>query len=1004
MPEYLAPGVYVEETSYRAKSIEGVSTTTTGFVGPTRYGPIDMEPEIVTSLGDFERVYGDGQPLEFAGGRMHNYLWHAVRAFFEEGGRRLYVARTFLPLRDAGASSVPPLAADGRSFVKLPSEETPEDDAVFVKARFPGAAGDQRVSFRLGFGGNVLARRNDEKSDGPGKGTVRGLTEFDLVGIFGPSFRPSQAPLPPSIEVLRDALRALAATDSARAKMLASSNVESAAGIAARDAAAAAASARTLNELEDVVSAREAALLQAQRALESDNAEAIAATSAKELAVAAKKVADNAKKAAEDAATAQGAATGDAAKKATKSADAAGATEKALPAALKDGALPEEIKLATDAADSGKTLADAAKEAADVVVETLPVDATQPEKDAANTAAAKADESARAAKATVDTLATALKPAATPEQKTAATKAAKEGKEIADAAKVLADNVVTLLASGTLLAKVNDAAAAATKANELFEAAKKRGEAATKAIQDGEDAVAAITKDPDGLLAEARQARDAAKTQADIARDTAATSSQHALAVTKALEELTGIAAGTAVGRLYLARYNELAKRWEFHDSSGVAAFGEHQLDPDPKTGHKVCVATVTVTVVAAGHPASQWAGLPLDPRHNQAGEPDHLLARLGEKPGTLAAARSLPVTITLGKNLLDAAGQPRADGIALARLLFDEIPDIKNNDNIPREPFETRLNELKGGNDGQRPEGAEYEGKGDETAIGKTGLKLLEDLEDISIVAAPGITFGMEHENWRPVAQTINGQLLGHCERMRYRVAILDSGDGQSIGDVRSMRAKIDSARGHAALYYPWVRVLDPITRQEINLPPSGFVAGIYARNDVDRAVYKAPANEVVRSAIGFEFLLNKAQQEVLNPEGVNCLRFFEGRGFRLWGARTVSSDPEWKYVNVRRYFGYLERSIDKGTQWAVFEPNGEALWANVRRTIEDFLLNEWQSGALLGDKPEKAYFVRCDRSTMSQNDLDNGRLICLIGVAPLKPAEFVIFRIGQWTADRKI
>jgi uncharacterized protein len=199
-------------------------------------------------------------------------------------------------------------------------------------------------------------------------------------------------------------------------------------------------------------------------------------------------------------------------------------------------------------------------------------------------------------------------------------------------------------------------------------------------------------------------------------------------------------------------------------------------------------------------------------------------------------------------------------------------------------------------------------------------------------------------------------------------------------------------------------VRVLDPVTREEIHLPPSGFIAGIYARNDINRAVYKAPANEVINSALSFERLLNKSQQDILNPEGINCLRFFEGRGFLVWGARLISSDPEWKYVNLRRYFAYLERSLDRGTQWAVFEPNGEALWANVRRTIEDFLLNEWQSGALLGDKPEKAYFVRCDRSTMTQNDLDNGRLICLIGLAPLKPAEFVVFRIGQWTADRKV
>jgi hypothetical protein len=235
----------------------------------------------------------------------------------------------------------------------------------------------------------------------------------------------------------------------------------------------------------------------------------------------------------------------------------------------------------------------------------------------------------------------------------------------------------------------------------------------------------------------------------------------------------------------------------------------------------------------------------------------------------------------------------------------------------------------------------------------------------------------------------------------MRYRIAVLDSGDGQSVAMVRRMRAAIDST--HAAFYYPWVTVLDPVTQRDIQLPPSGFVCGIYARNDIERAVYKAPANEVVTLAIGFENILNKAQQDVLNPEGVNCFRYFPGRGYRLWGARTATSDPEWKYVSLRRYFAYLEHSVDRGTQWAVFEPNGDRLWANVRRTIEDFLFNEWQSGALLGDKPEKAFFVRCDRTTMTQADLDNGRLVCLVGVAALRPAEYVIFRIGQWTADRR-
>ncbi|RMH34166.1 MAG: phage tail sheath family protein, partial [Nitrospirae bacterium] len=185
--------------------------------------------------------------------------------------------------------------------------------------------------------------------------------------------------------------------------------------------------------------------------------------------------------------------------------------------------------------------------------------------------------------------------------------------------------------------------------------------------------------------------------------------------------------------------------------------------------------------------------------------------------------------------------------------------------------------------------------------------------------------------------------------------------------------------------------------------LPPSGFVCGIYARNDVQRGVHKAPANEIVRGALRFETDINFAQQEVLNPLGINCLRSFPGRGLRVWGARTISSDPEWKYVNVRRYFNYLEHSVDRGTQWAVFEPNGERLWANIRETVSSFLYNEWISGALLGKNTDEAFFVRCDRSTMTQNDLDNGRLICLIGVAVLKPAEFVIFRIGQKTADSR-
>jgi phage tail sheath protein FI len=279
----------------------------------------------------------------------------------------------------------------------------------------------------------------------------------------------------------------------------------------------------------------------------------------------------------------------------------------------------------------------------------------------------------------------------------------------------------------------------------------------------------------------------------------------------------------------------------------------------------------------------------------------------------------------------------------------------------------------------------------------------LLLGLEDISIIAAPGAS-----DMDATTAASVNQKLIGSAETRRaYRIAILDTPPNQELDAVRALKGKIDSK--YAALYYPWIMTANPVASTDpqkpsmIPLPPSGFVAGIYARSDIQRGVFKAPANETVTGALALQKDVRFGEQEVLNPLGVNCIRTLPNRGIRVWGARTLSSDPEWKYVNIRRYFLYLEASIDRGSQWAVFEPNGELLWANVRTTISDFLYNEWVNGALLGATPKEAFFVRCDRSTMSQNDLDNGRLVCLIGVAALKPAEFVIFRIGQKTADAR-
>ncbi len=345
------------------------------------------------------------------------------------------------------------------------------------------------------------------------------------------------------------------------------------------------------------------------------------------------------------------------------------------------------------------------------------------------------------------------------------------------------------------------------------------------------------------------------------------------------------------------------------------------------------------------------------------------------------------PVMTPIYVEELQDGGDPFETGTGYASELFgDELSGASEPDDFSEVQIP-----LTDGNDGDEPVSYATDVTGPLPPEEPEGFDALEDLDDVSIVAAPGYT-DIEGESDR---QNVQGELIAHCEDMQYRIAVLDTPKASTVKDARDWRGQIDSK--YAAMYYPWVTIFDSRTRSELNVPPSGHVAGIYARNDVENGVHKAPANEVVRTAVGFENRINKAQQDVLNPEGVNCFRFFEGRGNRLWGARMATSDPEFKYVNIRRTLAYLERSIDQGTQVFVFENNGEDLWRNVRRTISSFLMNEWRSDRLMGTTPEEAFFVRCDRSTMTQNDIDNGRLICEIGVALFRPAEFVIFRIGQ-------
>jgi uncharacterized protein len=305
-----------------------------------------------------------------------------------------------------------------------------------------------------------------------------------------------------------------------------------------------------------------------------------------------------------------------------------------------------------------------------------------------------------------------------------------------------------------------------------------------------------------------------------------------------------------------------------------------------------------------------------------------------------------------------------------------------------------------QGGSDGNGPP-ADQDIVGTDGGPGhRTGLKSLEDIDQVSILAAPGLT-----------SQVVQNALIAQCERLKDRFAILDPQPkvddyAPDMNDIQSQRSLYDTK--YAAIYYPRLLVSDPLSGQTVPLPPSGHVAGIYARTDIERGVHKAPANETILGITGLEAKLNKEEQDILNPlpVNVNVLRDFRssGRGYRVWGARVMTSDPDWKYVNVRRLFIYVEESIDEGTQWVVFEPNDEPLWARVRRTVSAFLTNVWRDGALQGRTPEEAFFVKCDRSTMSQNDIDNGRLIVLVGIAPVKPAEFVVFRIGQWAGGSSI
>jgi uncharacterized protein len=281
-----------------------------------------------------------------------------------------------------------------------------------------------------------------------------------------------------------------------------------------------------------------------------------------------------------------------------------------------------------------------------------------------------------------------------------------------------------------------------------------------------------------------------------------------------------------------------------------------------------------------------------------------------------------------------------------------------------------------------------------------RSGVEGLEVLDDATMVLVPDLMTVMPGEKLNlDLVKAVQGLMIAHCERLGDRVAILDAPPNMTPQEIKNWRMNVagfDSS--YAALYYPWITVMDPVLNKPIQIPPCGHMAGIWARSDNTRGVHKAPANEVVQGALTTVYQTTKGEQDTLNPIGVNCIRAFPGRGIRVWGARTLSSNPSWRYINVRRLFNYVEKSIENGTQWVVFEPNDRMLWGRVRRDVNNFLTMVWRDGALFGSNPAEAFYVKCDDELNPPASRDLGRLIVEIGMAPVKPAEFVIFRISQW------
>ena len=930
MPEYLHPGVYVEETSYRGKPIQGVSTSTAGFVGAARKGP-EGRATFIPSFSAFQRIFGEPVRQPAAPG---DYLGHSVRSFFENGGARCYVVRA--------------LAADALRSTTMIERGIALKLARGVTVRGPTRT--IRLNALRGVGAGTVLEVFTRLDASSAFAQTRTLTVEsydalrDTVTVDAASEIPNGVALEPAntVVLIAGGAPATAATLGGGATFTARNRgidgdtiavelrprdrppVALATGSAARQDA-------TLDvEAAALPLAAGATALQftiaSLRRLRTGDTIAVGASSGLVIQAIVAGEVDFDK---------QGAGI-DLSGGGTIRLTSRGGT--ALGTAIDLGAAPPSIGIDMTPAgpfDGGALPHDLAAflQAGDVV---------EVDDGGGNTG-------------NIDITATRVAQEVAPGDHVTIAGAGLTQAEAAPAAAVTTPAAI----NGMVRVSVGDVSG--------FAAPQRAGSFEPVAVTDGVTPVAAeialVDPTANALYLVAQPAPFPDPAWSSVEGLQAAADGDTAIRVASTAGIYSGakveIDTGTDKVEAIVATVDAGARTVNLVAGLALGGAG-NTIDlaanrADRRAFLRVC--EIDVVVSENGVVAEAFEGLTWNPDETSDAGLRYWVARMND-----------PEIGSKLVSVVEGAG---------AGTDFAQAPAIANG----------LARSLGGGSNGSTLTDVDLIGS-DNGPGRRTGIQALSERDDISMVAAPGVT-----------SETVQGALITHSELLKYRMAVLDcAAIARDVTEIQAHRNNYDSK--YAAYYAPWLKALNPLTGRIENFPPSAYAMGIYARSDNSVGVHKAPANEVVRNITDVALPFTAAEQDVLNPVGVNLIRDLTPRGLRMWGARTISSDQEWKYVNIRRLFIYVEHSIDIGTQWVVFEPNSESLWARVVETVTSFLIGVWKSGALMGTAPEDAFFVTCDRTTMSQDDIDNGRLVCKIGLAPVAPAEFVIFRIGQFTA----